>query len=357
MVTAYIEGPSLQEAVGRGGPLPPDQVRALGAGLAEGLAAIRACGLVHRDLKPGNVIMASDGPRITDFGIARAIDASTGITSTGAIVGTFAYMSPEQLRGDPAGPPSDVFALGCALAFAATGRPPFGGDQAAAVMFRILTEPPDLAGLADGRLRGVIAACLAKSPGDRPLVRAVLAALGTQGPAPVLARVPATTAPAAADGCPASTQTHAPVPPGTAPSRDGPPLPGSANPPTPAGKAVQARRPSRRRPAALIAAAALTAALAIALAVLFTRSTPNPDAGHRPATGASASVSHVATGPELISVPNVIDDSPAKATQVLEAAGFKVQVSEAPIGGHYVYDYDPVTPQPRGATITIDVSP
>ena len=138
MVTAYIEGPSLQEAVGRGGPLPPGTVRAVGAGLAEGLAAIHARGLVHRDLKPGNVILAADGPRIIDFGIARALDATTGITAAGAVVGTFAYMSPEQFRGEVAGPASDVFSLGSVLAFAATGRPPFGGDSALSIMYRVV---------------------------------------------------------------------------------------------------------------------------------------------------------------------------------------------------------------------------
>jgi serine/threonine protein kinase len=129
MVTAYIDGPSLQAEVERGGPLPADGVRALGAGLAEGLAAIHACGLGHRDLKPGNVILAPDGPRIIDFGIARAADATTGLTSTGVVVGTFAYMPPEQLRGEVAGTASDVFALGGVLAFAATGRPPFGRSR------------------------------------------------------------------------------------------------------------------------------------------------------------------------------------------------------------------------------------
>src|SRR5580658_999509 len=183
MVTAFIEGPSLQEDVDRGGPLPPDGVRALGAGLAEGLAAIHACGLVHRDLKPGNVILAADGPRIIDFGIARAIGATTGLTSTGVVVGTLTYMSPEQIRGDPVGPASDVFALGSVLAFAATGRAPFGDDSAATVMFRIFTEPPYLAGIADEPLRRIIEGSLAKTPADRPTLPALLATLGGAAPA------------------------------------------------------------------------------------------------------------------------------------------------------------------------------
>ena len=179
MVTAFIEGASLQEDVERRGPLPPDGVRALGAGLAEGLAAIHACGLVHRDLKPGNVILAPDGPRIIDFGIARAIGATTGLTSTGVVVGTLTFMSPEQIRGGPVGPASDVFALGCVLAFAATGKPPFHGDSAATVMFRIFTEPPSLAGIADEPLRRIIDGCLAKAPQDRPPLAALLATLST----------------------------------------------------------------------------------------------------------------------------------------------------------------------------------
>ena len=148
----------------------------LGAGLAEGLAAIHACGLVHRDLKPGNVILAADGPRIIDFEIARTA-GEAGLTATGVLVGTLAYMSPEQLGSRAAGPPSDVFSLGCVLAFAATGRPPFGGELAATIIHHILTQPPDLAGLADEQLRILIAACLVKTPEDRPTLPAILAAL------------------------------------------------------------------------------------------------------------------------------------------------------------------------------------
>jgi len=183
MVTAYIDGPSLEAAVGRDGPMPPDRVRALGAGLAEGLAAIHMEGLVHRDLKPSNVILASDGPRIIDFGIARADDDSR-LTTVGAVMGTLAYMSPERLSGDPAGAASDVFALGGVLAFAATTRPPFGMDSTAAVVRRIITQPPDLDGLADEDLRQLITRCLDKSPENRPEVPDVLAALTSPGPPP-----------------------------------------------------------------------------------------------------------------------------------------------------------------------------
>lgn len=176
MITAYIPGPSMQEAVAARGPLPPDQVRALAAGLAEGLAAIHACGLVHRDLKPQNVILAADGPRIIDFGIARPLDASA-MTATGAVIGTYAYMSPEQVDGRPAGPPSDVFSLGAVLTFAATGRSPFAAASIPAVAHRITLERPELGGL-PGDLHDLIAACLAKNPDDRPTLARLLGELG-----------------------------------------------------------------------------------------------------------------------------------------------------------------------------------
>ena len=302
MVTAYIEGPSLQEAVDLNGPLPPGTVRALGAGLAEGLGAIHACGLVHRDLKPGNVIMAADGPRIIDFGIARVIDASTGITTTGAVVGTVSYMSPEQIRGEVAGPASDVFSLGGVLGFAATGRPPFGADSAVSIMFRVVGQPPDLDAVPDGALREVIAACLAKTPGNRPVVRAVLAALSRPGPAgvalgspaPAAHRAPAGAVPAAA-GYRASTQPPASAPAATGPVREALPprgtVPPAGAPPTGAARsrAGHARR-SRRRTARLVAAVAVgAAAVAVILVVsLVSGGTPQAGARHGPSAAASA---------------------------------------------------------------------
>jgi len=181
MVTAFIQGPSLQQAVAEGGPFSLERVCRLGAGLAEGLAAIHACGLVHRDLKPSNVILADDGPRIIDFGIARAAEASP-MTTAGMVVGTYSYMSPEQLRGEVAGPASDVFALGCTLAFAATARVTFGEDSIVTVMYRITTEPPDLTGVPEeAGFRPLISECLAKNPAERPGLAAIMERLAEPG--------------------------------------------------------------------------------------------------------------------------------------------------------------------------------
>jgi len=183
MVTAYIHGSSLQDAVRQRGPFSVDAVCALGAGLAEGLAAIHACGLVHRDLKPSNVILAEDGPRIIDFGIARATGASR-MTTAGMVVGTYSYMSPEQVRGEMAGPASDVFSLGCTLAFAATAQSPFGDDSIITVVYRITSEPPDLSHVPTERgLRQLLGECLAKNAGDRPSLNDILNRLTQSGPA------------------------------------------------------------------------------------------------------------------------------------------------------------------------------
>ena len=166
MATAYIPGLSLDRVVTTYGPLPLVSVSVLGAGLAEGLATVHAQGLVHRDLKPGNVILAEDGPRLIDFGIARALD-TTSHTQTSTVLGTAAFMSPEQARAQKVGPASDVFSLGCVLAFAATGHSPFGEGPAHAVAYRIVHEDADLTGLPTP-LADLVASCLAKEPNARP---------------------------------------------------------------------------------------------------------------------------------------------------------------------------------------------
>ncbi|MCP2340720.1 WD40 repeat domain-containing serine/threonine protein kinase [Actinomadura rupiterrae] len=177
MVTAFVPGPSLRQVVVRQGPLPPGEVRRAGAAIAEGLKAIHESGLVHRDLKPGNVIMSSDGPRIIDFGIARAADA-TSLTSAGVVVGTFSFMSPEQVCAEETGPPGDVFSLGCLLAYTATGRGPFDAPTIPAIVHRITDGEPTLDGLTDD-LRDIVAACVAKDPAQRPTVPDLITRLTT----------------------------------------------------------------------------------------------------------------------------------------------------------------------------------
>ncbi|MFE2291580.1 WD40 repeat domain-containing serine/threonine protein kinase [Streptomyces sp. NPDC059452] len=233
LVTAFIPGPTLYEVVAGNGPLDATAVLRLGAGLAEGLAAIHKCGLVHRDLKPGNVIIADDGPRVIDFGIARLVDASS-LTATGTVMGTYSYMSPEQIRADRAGAASDVFSLGSVLAFAATGHGPFDAPTLIEIVQRILDEPPALDGIDDGALREVLAACLAKAPEARPAVDelpgwfAARAAAGGNrraeprpvGAGPVDPRIPMP--PASAPAAAAPSQVTRPLTAATAP---GPPPP------------------------------------------------------------------------------------------------------------------------------------
>jgi hypothetical protein len=179
LVTAYVPGPSLADAVTDHGPLRAGVVRALAAGLAEGLAAIHAAGVVHRDLKPSNVLLASDGPRIIDFGISRAVEASA-LTLTGMFAGTPAFMSPEQASGASVGPPSDVFSLGSVLTFAATGHGPFPGDTVPALFYQVVSGEPEL-GDAPAELRPLIACCLNKDPRQRPTPEQVITELGPPG--------------------------------------------------------------------------------------------------------------------------------------------------------------------------------
>ncbi|MBD3010329.1 MULTISPECIES: DUF4328 domain-containing protein [unclassified Streptomyces] len=183
VATGYIGGPSLHSVVAEDfGALPERSLRILANGLALALRDIHGAGLVHRDLKPSNILVTIDGPRVIDFGIARALDAvgtTTGgnLTMTGAVVGSPGFMSPEQVRGEPVTAASDVFCLGSVLAFAATGRQPFGNLDSGihALMYRIAQEEPDLVGLPDGA-RGLVTACLDKDPAKRPSVDELVAA-------------------------------------------------------------------------------------------------------------------------------------------------------------------------------------
>jgi eukaryotic-like serine/threonine-protein kinase len=180
LATAYVAGPSLAEAIHDHGPLPPTSALALAAGLAESLVAIHKAGVVHRDLKPSNVLLAEDGPRLIDFGISRAAE-TTSVTRAGFVIGSPGFMSPEQAKGGEVGPPSDMFSLGAVLAFASTGEPPFGSGSTAALVFRVVFEPPQLDAVPD-QVRPLVERCLAKDPSQRPSAGELLTEIGAMQP-------------------------------------------------------------------------------------------------------------------------------------------------------------------------------
>ncbi|WP_436842349.1 serine/threonine-protein kinase [Streptomyces cyaneofuscatus] len=183
VATGYVPGPSLEQAVRERGPLPAESVHALAEGLLRALRGIHAAGIVHRDLKPSNVLLTVDGPRVIDFGIARALQVSVEslLTSTGMVIGSPGFMAPEQILGEETGTGADVFALGCVLMYAATGQLPFGNGASNqhAVMYRIVESAPDLTGVGDAPLRELIGRCLTKKPAERAGVDALLADIGT----------------------------------------------------------------------------------------------------------------------------------------------------------------------------------
>ena len=200
IVMEFISGPSLHEVLARDERLPWEQVAALGADLADALAHAHAAGVVHRDLKPGNVLLAGDRAVLTDFGIARIIDATTELTAAGAVIGTPHYMAPEQVEGEPVRAPADLWALGATLFTMVEGCPPFDGPTLTAVLAAILTRPPPIPRQA-GPMGPVISALLSKAPGQRPdaatLTRQLTGLLRPGPPAPIV-RPPVSAPPAAA---------------------------------------------------------------------------------------------------------------------------------------------------------------
>ncbi|MEV4171795.1 serine/threonine-protein kinase [Nonomuraea sp. NPDC049709] len=174
LVTEYVKGPDLAQAVREQGPLSGGNLEALAVGIATALSAIHGAGVIHRDLKPSNVLLSPLGPRVIDFGIAQLVDHDS--LASQAILGTPAFMAPEQVRGEPLTPAADVFAWGGVIAFAGTGRLPFGGGAPGEVLYRIAQEPPWLDGLDEG-IRGVVERALAKDPRARPTAQELLGEL------------------------------------------------------------------------------------------------------------------------------------------------------------------------------------
>ncbi|WP_433501181.1 serine/threonine protein kinase [Sphaerimonospora sp. CA-214678] len=261
IVSEYVDGPSLQEAAPRSG----GALHRLAVGTATALAAVHRAGVVHRDFKPANVLLGSDGPRVVDFGIARRLDAST---TSGDVVGTIPFMAPEQIAGEPAGPASDVFSWGCVMVFAATRRPPFGEDTVPAVLNRVLHREPDLGDLAEP-LRGIVADALRKDPAGRPTMFDItMRLLSVAGEDPV-------------PGSPYGTA----LPPGTTPGETRPAAPTVPSP----GGHVTLPRPygtGGRRRRLLMGAASGVLALAATAGALLARSV---EAGNSPAPSESGS--------------------------------------------------------------------
>jgi outer membrane protein assembly factor BamB len=261
LATTFLPGVSLDDAVAGFGPWPAPPVYLLGAGLAEALVSIHRAGVVHRDLKPSNILLTRDGPRVIDFGIARAAEAAT-ITQTGMAVGSPSYMAPEQASGGETGPPGDVFALGSVLTYAATGKAPFGAGSIPQLVYRIVHEQPDLGGIADPGLRALVAACLDKDPSLRPTAVQLLDRLARPPAAPQRSYA----APAPPAGLPAPAPTPSPQGIGWLPPPIAAAVAQHASLPLPQPQpatAPQARGgPSRR--ALLIGGAAAAATLAVA---------------------------------------------------------------------------------------------
>ncbi|MGH3242590.1 MAG: protein kinase domain-containing protein, partial [Spirillospora sp.] len=256
IVTEYVAGPSLDDAVKEGGPLRGGDLEALAVNIATALGAIHGAGIVHRDLKPSNVLLSPTGPRVIDFGIARALDSSDGPTRTGQFIGTPAYIAPELMHGKDITHAADVFSWGCVVAYAGTGRVPFAGGTLPEVINRVTTGDPDLDGL-DPAVRDVVARSLAKDPADRPTVKQLIQALtGEDEPStassPTLSpplslpkdEAPSSPLPPAAPP-PRPSETPAPPPTRQTPA---PPL-GTTVDPVPETRPVNAPTPSSRPPA------------------------------------------------------------------------------------------------------------
>ena len=171
VVTEYAPGPSLSEYIDKHGSVDPEMLFGLATGLAEALTTIHAAGIMHRDLKPSNIILTDAGPKVIDFGIARRQD-TRGVTKTGMMIGSLGFMAPEQISGRP-GPEADVFAWGVTVAYAATGRSPFGAGNSHSILYRIMYGDPDIASVPDSLLP-LVEASLAKDPQSRPTAQQLL---------------------------------------------------------------------------------------------------------------------------------------------------------------------------------------
>jgi serine/threonine protein kinase len=314
LATAYVPAPSLAVTVTRQGALPPSTVLLLIVGVAKALQSIHAAGVIHRDLKPGNVILAADGPRVIDFGIARAVEAaSVALTQGGARIGTPAFMSPEQVQGRSLGPAGDVFALGATAYYAVTGALPFGAD--AAVFHRIVHEHP-VWDRCPAQVRGVLERCVEKDPAARPAPAALIELCRAASTDERLHISKGWLPPAMAADLTRYSLTPpepaAPLPATEAGRARSPQSPTPASPPA---------RPGRRRSPWLIGGFS-TAALAATLAVVPLVVPSNTPSRHTrdSATPSAAAPASTSAGTGTISNPPTADGQTPQPTGVLGTA-------------------------------------
>ncbi len=361
LATAYIAGPALNHAVAEHGPLPETSVLRLLGGVAEGLSAVHSAGLVHRDLKPANVLLAADGPRVIDFGIAHAADA-TALTGTGAVLGTPAFMAPEQVAGAAVSPATDVFALGHLVVYAATAHSVFGDGHFSSLVYRIVQEEPDLSGCPD-KLREFAGHCLAKDPADRPDLTEIMAfaKAGLAGqtmrladaswlPAPVAGTLaaydtsaappaPATVTIGTASG--SSSSGSVTVPSAAVPGGYGPP-PAAPPPSAP----VPPRRRGLKRPGVILPAI-LVALLAVAGggAYLGFDLKGNSSAGKAAGTTTPAAGSPASSPAASSPTASASATAPLSASPSASASG-PAGVASAPASGAVISSTEYSTPEP-----------
>ncbi|TQS40792.1 protein kinase domain-containing protein [Cryptosporangium phraense] len=314
LVTEFVDGPTLQEVVDEQGPLDGGALDQLAIGIVTALTAIHEAGIIHRDLKPSNVILSRFGPRVIDFGIARAADVVSGLT-TGAI-GSPPYMAPEQFRGEPVTAATDVYAWGAAVCFAGTGRPPFGVGPPEVMLFKTLESEPNLEGL-DPALRNLVAAALRKDPARRPRTAEILSGLTLRRPdSPPLSSLP---------GAVAATDPTVEVAVPELP----PPAPGGGERPAvvrriaseKATRVEESGRPRRRVVLGTAAAAVVAAVLAAAVVLWAGRSTDAPDAIRASPTGpVETAVRQFAADDSAVGPARAVEGARRGGTAVVYAA-------------------------------------
>ncbi len=332
MATEYVEGATLAHAVEANGPIPPDRLRGFASDLASAVLALHTAGLVHRDLKPANVVLAWSGPKLIDFGIAKH-EGATDLTQSGVTVGSLQWMSPEVLNGHQAARASDIFAWGLCVAYAGTGRPPFGAGNPTAVAYRIASEQPDLRGLPPD-LAHLVAAGLAKEPQARPAARDLTLALGGRD-----AQATAVAVPRPEGGWTGPNPANVTEPPPYAP----PTRPGSYAPLPPAPEQQRRGRPGWLLPLAVMGVLLVAAAMAITILVTSNNGStpiahrsgaPTPTPAPPPSATPSASASSPGSSDQLqaaTALDSLLTDSSRNRANVV-AAVTSTQSCQDPAG-------------------------